>query len=251
MIAVGLSVSIAVRKLPIGCMVMRVAQLVAAEARAALHHEAAGIDQPVAPQRLGLRKPVGHHGRHDEVGDPGRGFARAEEQHPLVGELAAGDAQRGENAGERHRRGALDVVVEDAGVVAIFVQQAEGRVIGEILELDQHAGKSRARRGHELVDELVIGRAGQALLAKADVIGVVEKLLVVGADVEHDRQAKLGMNAGAGGIERELADRDAHAVGAEVAEPEDALAVGHDDQLGAIGPVARGFRRCGRGRSRR
>ena len=45
------------------------------------------------------------------------------------------------------------------------------------------------------------------------------------------------MNAGAGGIERELADRNAHAVGAEIAEAQDALAIGHDDQLGTIRPV--------------
>ena len=42
------------------------------------------------------------------------------------------------------------------------------------------------------------------------------------------------MDAAAGGVERELADRDAHAAGALVAEAEDALAVGDDDDLGAV-----------------
>jgi hypothetical protein len=36
--------------------------------------------------------------------------------------------------------------------------------------------------------------------------------------------------AGAGGIERELADRDAHPAGAEIAETEDTLAVSDDDE---------------------
>ena len=49
------------------------------------------------------------------------------------------------------------------------------------------------------------------------------------------------MDAGAGGIERELADRNAHAVRAKVAEPQNALAVGDDDELGLIGPVAEQF----------
>ena len=49
------------------------------------------------------------------------------------------------------------------------------------------------------------------------------------------------MDAGAGGIQRELADRNAHAVGAEVAEAEDALAVGDDDKLCRIRPVAQQF----------
>ena len=46
------------------------------------------------------------------------------------------------------------------------------------------------------------------------------------------------MDAGAGGIERKLADRDAHAVGAEIAEAEDALAVGDHDELRRMRPVA-------------
>ncbi len=48
---------------------------------------------------------------------------------------------------------------------------------------------------------------------------------------------------GAGGVESELADRDAHAVGAEIAEPEDALAVGDDDHAHVVlGPVAQHVR---------
>ena len=58
------------------------------------------------------------------------------------------------------------------------------------------------------------------------------------------------MDAGAGRIERQLADRNAHAVGAEIAEAEDALAVGDHDQLGRIGPVAQQLARCGRDRWR-
>ena len=50
------------------------------------------------------------------------------------------------------------------------------------------------------------------------------------------------MDAGAGRVERELADRNAHAVGAEIAEAEDALAVGDDDEFGLIRPVAQQFR---------
>ncbi len=42
------------------------------------------------------------------------------------------------------------------------------------------------------------------------------------------------VDAAAGRIERELADGDAHAAGALVAEAEDALAVGDDDDLGLV-----------------
>jgi hypothetical protein len=77
-------------------------------------------------------------------------------------------------------------------------------------------------------------------LFEADVQRILVQLHVVGADIERDRQAIVGMQAGAGGVERELADRDAHAERAQVAEAEDALAVGHDDHAHVgVRPVRR------------
>ena len=81
----------------------------------------------------------------------------------------------------------------------------------------------------EFLDQLVIGGAAQAGHGGADIEGVLAQLAVVGADVEHDGQALRGVDAGAAGVKGQLAHGDAHAVGAEVAEAEDALAVGHDD----------------------
>ncbi len=126
-----------------------------------------------------------------------------------------------------------------ADAVAVLLQQPERVVVGEVLELDDHPGEDLLRRRDELVDQLVVRGAGDALLVQADVERIGEQLLVVGAHVEHDRQALRRVDAGAGGVERELADRDAHAVGAEVAQPEDALAVGDDDHRDvAVRPVA-------------
>ena len=42
------------------------------------------------------------------------------------------------------------------------------------------------------------------------------------------------IDAAAGGVQRQLADRDAHAAGALVAEAENALAIGDDDDLGLV-----------------
>ena len=79
----------------------------------------------------------------------------------------------------------------------------------------------------------------QAPLAQPDVQRVLQQGFVVRADVQHHRQALARMQAGAGRVQRQLADRDAHAVRAEVAEPEDALAVGDDDHRRlAVRPVA-------------
>ena len=102
-------------------MVMRVAKLVIGEARPVLHHKAARVDEPVARERLGFGQALRHHGGDHEVGDAGRRLACAEEQHPLVGKLAAVDAQRREQAGERHRGRALNVVVEDIQISSRYL----------------------------------------------------------------------------------------------------------------------------------
>jgi hypothetical protein len=52
---------------------------------------------------------------------------------------------------------------------------------------------------------------------------------VPSSDVEHDRQAARRIHSGARDVEGELADRNAHPVRAEIAEAQDAAAVGHDD----------------------
>ena len=64
--------------------------------------------------------------------------------------------------------------------------------------------------------------------------GIAEQLLVVRADVQHDREALHGVDASGGGVQGELADRDRHPVGPEIAEAEDALAVGYDNDFGLV-----------------
>jgi hypothetical protein len=67
---------------------------------------------------------------------------------------------------------------------------------------------------------------------------IVEQLLVLGPDVERDRQTPRRIDATAGGVERQLSDRDAHPVGAQIAETEDSLSIGHHDCANrAVRPV--------------
>ena len=101
----------------------------------------------------------------------------------------------------------------------------------EVLPLEQHAGELPLDRLDERLDERVVVRAAEPLVPPADVERVGEPLRVVGADVEQDRQRRGRVDAAAGRVERELADRDAHAAGALVAQAEDPLAVGDDDHL--------------------
>ena len=70
-------------------------------------------------------------------------------------------------------------------------------MIGEILELHQHAGKNFLRGHHEFFDEIVVFGAGDAALTQADVVEIVAQRIVVGAHIQRDRQAQLRVDAGA------------------------------------------------------
>ena len=85
MIAVGLSAAIAAAKSPIGACSCAYGQLVLGEIGAALHDQAARVDEPAAPRAPRPRQALRHHRRDHEVGDAGRGLAGAEEQQLLVG----------------------------------------------------------------------------------------------------------------------------------------------------------------------
>jgi hypothetical protein len=52
----------------------------------------------------------------------------------------------------------------------------------------------------------------------AHVVGLLPKLLVVGSDVQQNREHAVGRDAAGGDVQGKLADGDAHVVRAEVAQ---------------------------------
>ncbi len=175
-------------------------------------------------------------GADDRLEEPRDADARrpcSEENHALVGKLLAPMPQGGEDAAADDPGGSLNVVVEAGQAVAVVVEQPDGVVLLEVLPLQQRVGVDLLDRLHEPVDEGVISVAAKAALLVAEVERVVEELLVVGAAVEGDRQGQLRVDAGAGYVEGELADGDAHASGSLIAQAEYALVVGGDDQADA------------------
>ena len=104
-------------------------------------------------------------------------------------------------------------------------------------------GQVSATPSHEGLDELVVGGAAQPPRAVAEVQRIAQQLAIVRADIERDRQRQRGMDAARGRVERQLADGDAHPARALVAEAEDALVVGHDDEADVrVGRVAQDLR---------
>ena len=139
-------------------------------------------------------------------------------------------AHPGEDPAENDRGGALDVVVERADAVAIAVEDPQRVVLLEVLPLDDAARPALGDAGDERLDQRVVRRAAQPRLAMPEIQRVGEEERVVGPDVERHRQRQRRMDARCRGVERELADRDRHAACALVAEAEDPLVVGDDDQ---------------------
>ena len=118
--------------------------------------------------------------------------------------------------------------------VAVAREDRGGVRGGEVLPLQQHVGHLVLDRGDEVLDERVVVLVVDAAVAPAEVVRVVEQVGVVGADVEQDRQRPRGVDAADEGVERELPDRDPHAADALVADAEDPLAVGHDDDVDLV-----------------
>ena len=225
--------------------------LVRAGAVAALPDEAA---------RVGARDGVRRHLRlvDEERGAAEVGGARAVEEEAEaarladeVGRLRLLDLDPAEDGGDGDGGGALDVVVVREVALAVLGEQREGVVRVEVLELQEAArAEELARRAEELADErflavvgLVDRRARRRLLGDAVGLGAGVQLVVadrqprrvalgaVAAGVDDHRDRAARVEAAAHGVQVELAHRDAHPPRAEVAEAEDAAAVGEDDAL--------------------
>ncbi len=71
-------------------------------------------------------------------------------------------------------------------------------------------------------------------MAIAQVDRIAEQARVVGPCVEHYWQRARGMEASRGNVKNQLSDRDAHPVCAEIAQAQDAAAVGYDDDVHSL-----------------
>jgi hypothetical protein len=89
---------------------------------------------------------------------------------------------------------------------------------GEIFRLRQNLWLSPFHGGDEGIDEGLILRPFDARMTPTEIERIVEPPLIFGSDIKCDRRRSLGRDAATAGIERELADGDARAARALVAE---------------------------------
>ena len=154
-----------------------------------------------------------------------------------------GDAHARQHARQADRRGALDVVVERAQRVAVALEDAAGLRAGEVLPVQDRVREALARGGDVRVDERVVLGAAHARASQPEVARVGEQLFAVRADVEADGEHAGRVDPGRHRVDGELADRDVDAADAPVADAEDRLAVGGDDQVDVVGPEPGGLHR--------
>jgi hypothetical protein len=119
----------------------------------------------------------------------------------------------------RDRSSTLDVVVERAQPVAIAFEDAPGIGAGEIFPLQQYMRPASFHCRDELLHKVIVIGTADALVPPSDINRIGEALAIVDPGVEQYGQGRRRMQAGASGVERELADRDAHAARTLIARP--------------------------------
>ena len=153
------------------------------------------------------------------------------EEEGVVTELGVGGLQSSKDPSDNNGCGALDVIVEGAVRVAVLLEEPEGILVAEVLKLDQRVLAIVLDNGlHELINEVVILLARHTPVSAAYVVHVLqtfcmsldsrngikmldlEILLIVGADIQGDRQCLAGFDSSQCSVEGQLSNRYAHAL---------------------------------------
>ena len=84
---------------------------------------------------------------------------------------------------------------------------------------------------NKLVDEVIVLLSFKAFVPPSDVQRIIQKLLIVGAHIQHDRQCPGWVYAADERVKRELADGDAQPTGTLVSNTQHPLTIGNDDYI--------------------
>mmetsp|Transcript_21396 Transcript_21396/g.69041 ORF Transcript_21396/g.69041 Transcript_21396/m.69041 type:complete len:288 (+) Transcript_21396:832-1695(+) len=235
---------------------------------------------PIPPQqatRVGHVNVVGRHSRlaHHERGCAQVGRSGSVEEDDRVAQLVHqrlsvrhAQPQRPEDGRDAHGRSALNVVVVRQVASALGLEQREGVIRIEVLELqDARWAEEVARRVEKLahngwpvcvrrvvgrVDERARGgRVPLTLLPQANVATVIADVEAGGvalrtraADIEQKRHRPSRVEAGAHSVQVQLANRDPHSPCTKVTQPEDAPAIREHHAL-TLEPPVRSSRQMG------
>ena len=91
-------------------------------------------------------------------------------------------------------------------------------------------------RGHKALDEGVVVLASHPVVAPPYIDRIISPVRIVGAHIQKNGKRHIGVNSSQGGVERKLADRDAHTAGSLVSQAENAFSVAHHDAADLVEP---------------
>src|SRR5690554_6178151 len=98
------------------------------------------------------------------------------------------------------------------------LQDRHGIGLGKIFELNKHSWPALLCGIDEEVYKGVVFWTSDAPVPLTHIHGVIERLLIIGTNIQSHRQSIGWTDATASGVDRELADGDAHATNTLVAK---------------------------------
>jgi len=148
------------------------------------------------------------------------------------------DTYRTKDACQRHCCCALNIVVEGADLCAIPVEQVKGSGVAKVLKLYHHSRETLHQSHQHLLAKCIVLASPDTCLLQPRVEFVIDQRLRVGAHVDREWDAPVRMDSTAGSVQVEFSHRDAHAIDAQVSQPQDPLAIRQHHHVHIIaGPV--------------
>ena len=168
----------------------------------ALDQQSAPVDQIKTAARFRHGQPGIDNGTRNKCAYASPRRACPEYRNTLFSEGNAGDIYRAKQSPNRDGSSSLNVVVEGAQLITVFRQQPIGVTDRKILPMQKYVRPSLAHSINETLNEVIIFKASDPPVSPADIEWISEEFLIVGANIQEDRQRCRGMQASASGIKR-------------------------------------------------
>src|SRR5580704_16355834 len=150
----------------------------------------------------------------------------APRKNSLIAKFSAGNAKCIQNARQRHSGGTLNVVVVARHLIPIALEQPLGVHTRPVLEMNAAAGEHLLDSLDKFIYELVPLSDRDSRLTQAQIQRVIEQFVIICAEIHVHGKEVLWGHAGTGRVKLEFADRNPHAVRAQIAESQNAFTGG-------------------------
>lgn len=169
-------------------------------AKSAVTDQAMLVEHPDAAVGLLARLDLAllNHAVNDTLADTDTGTSGTNADDALVTQIVEGlttSLQGSENTSQGNGGGGLDIIVEAADLVLVLVEKVVSVLRLEILELNEGIRVSVLDGVDPLVDERVVLLTLQAAVTHSEIERVIQELLVICADVQHDRENRRRTNS--------------------------------------------------------